>query len=94
MSLPRIEVKIRPTNKPGVTKARADVRLLFPNGDLDLIGFAVIKESGKSPWVGFPQTQGRSKFFPVVEASGEIRKGIVQEILDAYEESEANEQEE
>jgi hypothetical protein len=92
MSLPKIEVKIRPTNRPGVTKAHADVRLLFPNGDLDLIGFAVIKENGKSPWVGFPQTAGRSKFFPVVEASGEIRKGIVQEILNAYEESDANEE--
>lgn len=91
MSLPRIEVKIRSTSRPGVTKAHADVRLLFPNGDLDLIGFAVIKENGKSPWVGFPQNAGRSKFFPVVEASGEIRKAIVEEILNAYEESEANE---
>lgn len=92
MSLPRIEVKIRTANRPGVTKAHADVRLLFPNGDLDLIGFAVIKENGKPPWVGFPQNAGRSKFFPVVEASGEIRKGIVQEILNAYEESGANEE--
>lgn len=91
MSLPRIEVKIRPTNRPGVTKAHADVRLLFPNGDLDLIGFAVIKENGKLPWVGFPQNAGRSKFFPVVEASGEIRKGIVEEILKVYEESKPDE---
>ena len=91
MSLPKIEVKIRPTNKPGVTKAHADVRLLFPNGDLNLLGFAVIKENGKSPWVGFPQTAGRSKFFPVVEASGEIRKAIVEEILNSYGESETKE---
>lgn len=87
MSLPKIEAKIRPTSKPGVTKAHADVRLRFPNGDLDLIGFAVIQENGKPPWVGFPQNAGRSKFFPVVEASGEIRKGIVEEVLKAYEES-------
>lgn len=90
MSLPKIEVTIRHASRPGVTKAHADVRLLFPNGDLCLIGFAVIEENGKPPWVGFPQNAGRSKFFPVVEASGEIRKGIVEEILKSYGESESD----
>ena len=88
MSLPRIEVDIRTTDKSGQTKAHADVRLSFPNGEISLIGFAVIVQGSKSPWVGFPQNAGKSKYFPVVEASGKIRKALVKAILDAYHDSE------
>lgn len=88
MSLPRIEVSVRPTDKSGQTKAHADVRLILPNGELSLIGFAVIVQGSKSPWVGFPHNAGRSKYFPVVEASGKIRDAIVKAILDAYHDSE------
>ncbi len=84
MSLPKIEVTIRAANNPGVTKAHADVRLLLPNGEIDLIGFAVIKQPGKKTFVGFPQNRGRNKYFPVVQATGDIQEEIVKAILRAY----------
>lgn len=88
MSLPKIEVKIRTTSIPGVTKAHADVQVFLENGELDLIGFAVLKQPGKKPFVGFPQNRGRNKYFPVVQAKGEIEEEIVKKILRAYEKEE------
>lgn len=85
MSLPKIEVTIRSANNPGVTKAHADVRLLLPNGEIDMIGFAVIEQPGKKPFVGFPQNRGRNKYFPVVQASGEIEEEIIKAVLRAFE---------
>ena len=84
MSLPRMEVKIRPANTPGVTKAHADLRILLPNGEIDLIGFAIIEQPGKPAFVGFPQNRGRNKYFPVVQATGEIEEEIIKSILRAY----------
>jgi DNA-binding cell septation regulator SpoVG len=84
MSIPRIEVEVRPTNQPGPTKAHADVRLLLPNGEIQLIGFAIVKQPGKKTFVGFPQNRGRNKYFPVVEAKGDIQEEIVKAILRAY----------
>lgn len=84
MGLPKIEVNIRPANKPGLTKAHADLRILLPNGEIGLIGFAIIKQPGKKPFVGFPQNRGRNKYFPVVQASGEIEEEITKAILRAY----------
>ena len=84
MSLPKLEVEIRLTNKPGVTKAHADLRILLPNGELRLIGFAVIERPGKNAFVGFPQNRGRNKYFPIVQASGEIEEEITRTILRAY----------
>jgi hypothetical protein len=86
MTLPKIEVIIRPVDKPGATKAHADVRLLFSDGEMLLLGFAVIQQGYKPLWVGFPEIPGRSKYFPVVEAKGHIKKAIIKAILDAYEE--------
>lgn len=93
MSLPKIEVKIRPTTNPGVTKAHADVRILLPNGELDLIGFAVIKQPHQDPFVGFPQNRGRNKYFPVVQANGELEDEIVKSVLRAYNKDKAWEDE-
>ena len=84
MSMPRIEVEIRPTGQPGPTKAHADVRLLLPSGEIQLIGFAIVKQPGKKTFVGFPQNRGRNKYFPVVEAKGDIQEEIVKAILRAY----------
>lgn len=84
MSLPKIEVSIRPTQNPGVTKAHADVRILLPNGEIHLIGFAIIKQPQQKAFVGFPQNRGRNKYFPVVQASGEIEEEITKSILRAY----------
>jgi DNA-binding cell septation regulator SpoVG len=84
MSLPKIEVKIRRANTPGVTKAHADLRILLPNGEIHLIGFAIIEQPGQKAFVGFPQNRGRNKYFPVVHASGEIEEEITKSILRAY----------
>jgi hypothetical protein len=84
MSLPKIEVEIRPTGQPGPTKAHADVRLLLPNGEIQLIGFAIVKQPDKKTFVGFPQNRGRNKYFPVVEAKGDIQEEIVKAVLCAY----------
>src|SRR5882672_8839540 len=86
MTSPKIEVTVRPIDKPGATKAHADVRMLFSNGELLLLGFAVIQQGKKLLWVGFPELPGRTKYFPVIEAKGQIKKAIIKAILDAYEE--------
>jgi len=87
MSLPKIEVEIRPTDRTGVTKGHADVKLLLTNGEILLIGFAIIEKPGHKPFIGFPANRGRDKFFPVVEAKGELREAITKAILRAYRDS-------
>ena len=82
--MPKIEVDIRPTGQSGPTKAHADVRLLLPNGEVTLIGFAIVKQPGKKTFIGFPQNRGRNKYFPVVQAKGDIQEEIVEAILRAY----------
>jgi len=82
----RIAVDIQPSTTPGPVRAHATVCLEIPGGTLVLYGFSVIEKDGKAPWVGFPQKQGKTagKYFPVVEAKGEIREQIAQEVLRAY----------
>lgn len=84
MSIPKIEVEVRPTSQLGATKAHADVRLIVPNGEVLLIGFAIVKQAGKKAFVGFPQNRGRNKYFPVVQAKGDIQEEIIKAILRAY----------
>lgn len=83
----KIAVKIRRTEKPGSLKAHADLRLTFPDGELHVIGFGIIEQPGKKPYVGFPQNRGHDKYFPVFVAKGDLREEIVKEILRAYEHS-------
>jgi hypothetical protein len=90
MKEPQIEVEIRPSGKPGATKAYADARLHFPDGELRIIGFGIIKQPGKAPWIGFPENHGQNKYFPIVTAKGRIRDAIIKAILRAYEKSNAN----
>ena len=85
----QFEVQIRHSDRPGAVKAYADMRILLPDGELEIIGFAVIQQTGQKAFVGFPQIRGRNKFFPVVEAKGETREKIVQAIMDAYQHDEA-----
>src|SRR5437588_4183686 len=70
---PQIAVEIRKSGKPGATKAYADIRLDFPDGEIHILGFGIIKQPGKSPWVAFPQNHGENKYFPVVLAKGRIQ---------------------
>lgn len=86
-SATKIDVRVRPSERPGAVKAYADVRVLLPDGEIELIGFAIIQQSGKSPFVGFPQNRGRDKYFPVVEAKGKIREELVKAILKAHRET-------
>lgn len=80
-----LKVTIRPTPKPGSVKAYADVRIAVPGGELEIRGFSVIQADGKPLFVGFPSRQGKfGKYFPTVEAEGEIREAICKAILKAY----------
>lgn len=82
-----IKVGIRRSERPGAVKAYADVRLILPDGEIELIGFAIIEQSDKPPFVGFPQIRGRNKYFAVVEAKGDVREKLIKAILRAYRES-------
>jgi len=86
-----IKVEIRPAAKPGKVKAFADLRLSLSDGEIFVYGCAVIQSDGKSPWVGFPQNPGRNKFFPVVVAKGRIEKAITRAVLEAFRETETEE---
>jgi DNA-binding cell septation regulator SpoVG len=84
-------VRIRQSDRPGAVKAYADLRFLLPDGELEVMGFAIIQQPGQKHFVGFPQIRGRNKFFPVVEAKGETRERIVNAILQAFREAGAGE---
>jgi hypothetical protein len=84
MSLPKMQVTIRPSKDLGATKAHADLRITLPSGEIELIGFAIIKQPGKEAFVGFPQNRGRNKYFPVVKASGDLEEEITKTILRAF----------
>jgi len=88
MLIPRRElgVQIRLAENPGSVKAHADVTLTFSDGELQLIGFAVIEHPGKDLFVGFPANRGRDRYFPVVAADGDLRNEIIGEIVRAYKE--------
>ena len=88
MNRQQISVEIRRSAKPGSTKGYADVTLSFPDGQIRLIGFGIIKQPGKSVWIGFPENHGQNKYFPVVDAKGRIRDEIIKAILSAYRQSE------
>ena len=79
-----ITIHIRFADNPGSVKAYADVRLSFSDGELQLIGFAIIEHPGKDQFVAFPQNRGRNRYFPVVAAKGDLREEIIKEILRAY----------
>jgi hypothetical protein len=81
-----ISVEIRFTSNPGAVKAYADVHISFSEGCLDLYGFSVISKDSKPEWVGFPAKAGNTqgKFFPVVQADGELREQISKAVLAAY----------
>jgi hypothetical protein len=81
-----ISVEIRLSSNAGAVKAYADVRISFSEGALDLYGFSVISKDSKPEWVGFPAKAGNTqgKFFPVVQADGDLREHISKAVLTAY----------
>lgn len=86
MSSSAYVVDLKLMDSPGAVKARATVRIELSGGSLLLHSFSVIEKDGGAPWVGFPQKQGKNpgKYFPIVEADGEVRKKIADTILEAY----------
>jgi DNA-binding cell septation regulator SpoVG len=79
-----ISVQIRFAENPGSVQAYADVQFAFSDGELLLVGFAVIQHPGKDVFIAFPQNRGRDRYFPVVAAKGDLRDEIIKEILRAY----------
>lgn len=79
-----ITVNVRMAENPGSVKAHADVTLAFTDGELKLIGFAIIEHPGKDLFVAFPQNRGRSRYFPVVAANGDLRSEIIAGVMHAY----------
>jgi hypothetical protein len=86
MNTPEFSVEIRPAKKPGNVKAHADLKFALHGGSLEVLGFPVIEQAGKPPWVGFPARPGNTpgKFFPIVNADGALKERICRSILEAY----------
>jgi DNA-binding cell septation regulator SpoVG len=91
MQIENIEVEIRFSTKPGPVKAYADVEMRTTNGSLKEHGYAIIQKDQKPPFVGFPSRPGNisGKFFPIIEAEGDIRQAILDQILRAYKSADA-----
>jgi DNA-binding cell septation regulator SpoVG len=81
-----ISVEIRISSRPGPVKAYADIQIQTADGILHEKGYAVIQKDGASPFIGFPSRPGNTpgKFFPIIDAEGDIRKEIFDAILAAY----------
>jgi len=86
MNVNAFRVDIRPNPKPGSVKAHADLHIEFPGGSLSILGLSVIEKDGKAAWVAFPSRPGNisGKYFPVVEADGDVRKQISDLVLEKY----------
>jgi len=89
MNVNGFRVDIRTNSKPSAVKAYADVQILFEGGTLSVFGLSVIEKDGKAPWVAFPSRPGNvpGKYFPVVEAEGDVRKKICDLVLAKYREA-------
>lgn len=89
LQITSISADIRLSNRPGAVKAYADIQILTDNGMLQEKGYAVIQKEGGAPFIGFPSRPGnlQGKFFPVVEAEGDIKARIFDVILTAFREA-------
>jgi DNA-binding cell septation regulator SpoVG len=86
MEIKDVTAEIRLNTKPGAVKAYADVRIETGEGVLWERGYAVIQKEKNAPFIGFPSRAGttQGKFFPIIEAEGDIRKAIMDAIFTAY----------
>lgn len=91
MLIPRreIAVEIRFAENPGAVKAYADVQLSFPDGELHIIGCAIVAQPGKDPFVAYPAIRGSKRYFPVIAVKGDLHGELVKEILHAYDKAKA-----
>lgn len=81
----KISVEIRFVENPSSVQAYADVTLTFPDGELQVIGCAIVAQPGKSPFVAYPANRGNRRYFPVVAVKGDLHKEIIDEIMRSYE---------
>jgi hypothetical protein len=86
LQITKITADIRLVGKPGPLKAYADVKFHTTEGNLYEKGYAIVQKDGGAPFIGFPSRPGNTpgRFFPIVEAEGDIRNGIIGAILAAY----------
>jgi DNA-binding cell septation regulator SpoVG len=91
VTLNNFVVDIQLTSTQGSRRAWAIVSIALPGGSLKLSGFSVVEQDGKPAWVGFPSKQTRSggRYFPVVEAGGELQKRITEAVIEAYKKAKA-----
>ncbi len=91
MNVKDFRVDIRTNSKSSAVKAYADVQILVEGGTLSIFGLSIIEKDGKAPWVAFPSRPGtvQGKYFPVVEADGEVRRKISERVLEKYDETTA-----
>jgi DNA-binding cell septation regulator SpoVG len=84
MTAPRpaaIEVlELRPVTNCG--NVRAFVKLKV--GGFVIHGVKVVRQENQNPWVALPQTQSKGKWFPVVEASKDLKPRIDSVVFDAW----------
>ena len=89
MNMNSFRVDIRLNSKSPSVKAYADLHIEFPGGSFTVFGLSVIEKDGKPAWVAFPSRPGNipGKYFPVVEADGDVRRQIADLVLEKYREA-------
>ena len=84
----KLRVDLRGVNL-GKLKAFADVTIPSAIGDLMILGFRVIHEDGKHPWVGFPSNSypkdGKIVNKRLLDVSGAAKRAIADAVLREYE---------
>lgn len=72
----------------GQLKAFVDVTFKLSFGEVTVLGFRVIQNGTKDPWVAYPavsyQKDGKTHNKPIVEATRALQPLLAQTVLDAY----------
>ena len=79
--------QITPAKGGTSARAYADVRLETDIGELTIYGFCIFEKEGGGRWVNFPhrhRNHGRDQWYPMAEATGNLRQLIIAAIIDAY----------
>jgi hypothetical protein len=69
-------------------RALADVRIHLPDGELTIRRCAVFQRDGQPPWASLPriafEKNGKRQFVPLIDLSGELKKRVLEAVLDEY----------
>lgn len=72
----------------GQLRAFVDVTIALPCGEMTILGFRVIQNGSKAPWVAYPsisyQKDGKNINKPIVETTRAMQPVLAQMVLDAY----------